>query len=119
MNQVHDKLYYSISEVARLAEVKAHVLRYWETEFPMLSPPKSRAGNRTYRPQDVKMVLAIKKLLYEQGYTITGARQKLNAEKGAALGQAEIPFQEGRRKETLRSLRDGLRELLDSLDAPE
>jgi len=116
MAEIRDKLYYSISEVARLAEVKAHVLRYWETEFPMLSPPKNRAGNRTYRPQDVKMVLAIKKLLYDQGYTITGARQKLHTEKGSVLGQAEIPFNEGRKKERLRALRDGLKDLLDQLD---
>src|SRR5262245_25929184 len=102
MAENKEKLYYSISEVARLVEVKAHVLRYWESEFPTLSPPKNRAGNRTYRPQDVKMVLAIKKLLYDQGFTIGGARQKLVAEKGHALGQAEIPFTEGKKKEKLR-----------------
>jgi DNA-binding transcriptional MerR regulator len=116
VNETREKMYYSISEVARLADVKAHVLRYWETEFPSLAPPKNRAGNRTYRPQDVKMVLAIKKLLYDQGHTIIGARQKLVSEKGSALGQAEIPFSEGKKKEKMRALRDGLREVMGLLD---
>jgi len=71
------KLYYSISDVSRLTGVKPHVLRYWESEFPELRPGKNRAGNRTYRPKEVKMVLLIKRLLYDERYTIQGARKKL------------------------------------------
>lgn len=73
------KLYYSISEVSQLTSLKQYVLRYWETEFPELRPTKNRAGNRIYRPKDIKLVFLIKKLLYEDRYTIEGARQKLKS----------------------------------------
>lgn len=111
-----EKLYYTIGEVARLADVKPHVLRYWESEFPMLAPAKNRAGNRTYRPKDVKMVLTIRELLYDQGFTISGARQKLAGERPELLSQAEIPFAEGQRRELARKLRDGLREAIRLID---
>ena len=75
------KLYYSISEVSQLTSLKQYVLRYWETEFAELRPTKNRAGNRIYRPKDIKLVFLIKKLLYEDHYTIEGARQKLKSVK--------------------------------------
>ena len=68
------KLYYSISEVSKLTKLKAYVLRYWETEFTQLKPSKNRAGNRTYRQKDIDLILKIKYLLYEEKYTIEGAR---------------------------------------------
>ena len=71
------KLYYSISEVSEITELKAYVLRYWETEFPQLKPPKNRAGNRTYRKKDIEIILKIKELLYEKKFTIDGARNIL------------------------------------------
>ena len=71
------KLYYSIGEVSELTELKAYVLRYWETEFSQLKPPKNRAGNRTYRKKDIEIILKIKDLLYEKKYTIDGARNIL------------------------------------------
>jgi DNA-binding transcriptional MerR regulator len=71
------KLYYKIREVGEIAGVKAHVLRFWETEFPALSPPKGRNGQRVYRPRDIELILEIRKLLYEDGYTIAGARRHL------------------------------------------
>ena len=114
-NEPTEKLYYSISEVARLAGVKPHVLRYWETEFPVLAPPKNSAGNRSYRQRDVRVVLAIKELLYEQGYTISGARQKLVGERQDLLSQAEIPFAEGRRREKVRRIQEEIRELIRTL----
>lgn len=77
------KLYYSISEVADITGVKAHVLRYWETEFPTLRPKKTRAGSRRYRQADIDAVLAIKELLYERGFKIAGARKALRQEKTA------------------------------------
>jgi len=75
------KLYYAISEVAEITGVKAHVLRYWETEFPTLRPKKTRAGSRRYRQADIDAVLAIKELLYERGFKIAGARKALRQEK--------------------------------------
>jgi DNA-binding transcriptional MerR regulator len=72
-----EKLFYKIGEVSRLAGVEAYVLRYWETEFPFLSPRKSKSGQRVYTKKDVDLVLQIKHLLYEEGYTIDGVRRKL------------------------------------------
>lgn len=72
-----DKLYYSISEVADMTDVKPYVLRFWEKEFPLLRPKKNRGGNRTYQKREIALVNRIKHLLYEEGYTIEGARQKL------------------------------------------
>src|SRR5208283_2381801 len=68
---------YRIGEVSRLADLKPFVLRYWETEFPMLQPVKSSRGHRMYRQQDVALVLRIKRLLYDEGFTIAGARRHL------------------------------------------
>src|ERR1700752_3126027 len=75
---------YRIGEVSRLTELKPFVLRYWETEFPMLEPVKSPRGYRLYRQEDVDMVLKIKRLLYDEGFTIAGARRHLR-ENGGAL----------------------------------
>ena len=77
MSQGIKKLYYSISEVSEITELKAYVLRYWETEFSQLKPPKNRAGNRTYRKKDIEIILKIKDLLYEKKFTIDGARNIL------------------------------------------
>ena len=71
------KLYYSISEVAEMTELEAHVLRYWETEFEQLQPKKNRAGNRVYTERDIAVVERIRHLLREEKYTIEGARQVL------------------------------------------
>ena len=71
------KLYRSISEVSEMVGVKPHVLRYWETQFSMLRPKKNRAGNRMYRPDEVKLLMQIKELLYQRRFTIAGARRRL------------------------------------------
>ena len=71
------KLYYSIGEVSKITGIKQYVLRYWETEFSVLNPTKNRAGNRTYRMQDINTVKHIKSLLYKQKFTIKGAKQYL------------------------------------------
>lgn len=105
---IPEKLFFKIGEVCELAGVQAHVLRYWESEFPMLAPQKNRAGQRVYRKRDVEMALRIKELLYEDQYTIAGAKKRLNNELrgGGKLkvvgtdedGQAEstpIEFSEG------------------------
>ena len=75
--ELPEKLYYSISEVAKMAGVKPHVLRYWEQEFPQLKPVKRRGNRRYYRHHEVLLIRQIRALLYEEGYTIGGARHKL------------------------------------------
>jgi DNA-binding transcriptional MerR regulator len=77
-DEIPDKLYFRIGEVARLAGIKPYVLRFWETEFPSLGPKKSGTGHRLYRRKDVQLVLDIKTLLYEKRYTIEGARKHLD-----------------------------------------
>src|SRR5690606_3843246 len=77
---IPEKIYFKIGEVCDLVGVQAHVLRYWETEFPQLAPQKNRSGQRSYRRKDVEISLRIKELLYEELYTIAGARKKLQAE---------------------------------------
>jgi DNA-binding transcriptional MerR regulator len=77
---IPEKLFFKIGEVCELAGVQAHVLRYWESEFPMLAPQKNRAGQRVYRKRDVEMALRIKELLYEDMYTIAGAKKRLTNE---------------------------------------
>lgn len=74
---IPEKLFFKIGEVCELAGVQAHVLRYWESEFPMLAPQKNRAGQRVYRKRDVEMALRVKELLYEEQYTIAGAKKRL------------------------------------------
>jgi DNA-binding transcriptional MerR regulator len=69
--------YYSISEVCDLVGLKPHVLRYWETQFPVLNPSKNRSGNRVYQRKEIKLVLLVKHLLYKEKYTIDGAKQRL------------------------------------------
>jgi DNA-binding transcriptional MerR regulator len=77
---IPEKIYFKIGEVCELVGVQPHVLRYWETEFPMLSPQKNRSGQRSYRRRDVEMALRIKELLYDEMFTIAGAKKKLLAE---------------------------------------
>lgn len=79
---IPDKLYFRIGEVSQLADTKPYVLRYWETEFPTLKPVKSATGHRLYRRSDVEMVFEIKRLLYEEGFTIEGARKYLSGKSG-------------------------------------
>ncbi len=92
--EIPDKLYFRIGEVARLCEVPTYVLRFWEGEFPQLKPNKGGTGQRLYRRRDVEMALRIKTLLYDEGYTIPGARQAFKAElrigKDPQLGLGDI-----------------------------
>jgi len=78
MNEpIAKKAYYSIGEVCDLTGLKPHVLRYWETQFEVLSPTKNRAGNRVFRPKEIELILLVKHLLYEEKYTIEGAGKRL------------------------------------------
>src|SRR5213593_4813050 len=77
---IPEKLYFRIGEVARICDLPAYVLRFWETEFPQLKPNKGGTGQRLYRRRDVELALRIKRLLYDEGYTIPGARQLLKSD---------------------------------------
>jgi DNA-binding transcriptional MerR regulator len=112
---IPDKLYFRIGEVAELCRLPAYVLRFWETEFPQLKPVKSSTGQRMYRQKDVENVLRIKQLLYDEGFTIAGARQQLKAEAKPAKRQAGLPFPRQNRKEGLKKVRQGLQEVLGIL----
>ena len=108
------KMYYSISEVTERTGVKAHVLRYWETEFPSLRPKKNRAGNRNYRPKDIKAILVIRDLLYKEKFTISGARKKLQEHYGnpdPLISQLQIPFADPAARQVLMSIKNELLEL--------
>jgi DNA-binding transcriptional MerR regulator len=89
---IPDKLYFRIGEVASLCHLPAYVLRFWETEFPQLKPVKSNTGQRMYRKRDVESVVRIKKLLYEDGFTIAGARVQLREEIKSDRTQTALPF---------------------------
>jgi DNA-binding transcriptional MerR regulator len=111
---IPDKLYFRIGEVATLCHLPAYVLRFWESEFPQLKPVKSSTGQRMYRRRDVESVLRIKQLLYDEGFTIAGARQHLRAESKTDKSQTAIPFPSQSAPE-LQHIRQGLREILNLL----
>ena len=113
---VPDKLYFRIGEVSRLCRLPAYVLRFWETEFPQLKPVKSSTGQRMYRRKDVDAVLRIKKLLYEEGFTIAGARQQLRSEIKTEKNQVPLPFPVQSTAD-LKRIRHGLQEILGMLAA--
>lgn len=113
---IPDKLYFRIGEVATLCHLPAYVLRFWESEFPQLKPVKSSSGQRMYRKRDVESVLRIKQLLYEQGFTISGARQHLRAEAKPDKTQVAIPFPT-QSSSDIQQIRQGLREILNLLSA--
>lgn len=110
------RLYYSISEVSDMMGVKPHVLRYWETQFKMLRPKKGRGGARMYRRRDVELLFEVRKLLYEQRYTIAGARRKmLDDRANGEKEQIEMPFHKLERDEMVRTIRRDLEEVLHLL----
>jgi DNA-binding transcriptional MerR regulator len=119
--EIPDKLYFRIGEVAKLCEVPAYVLRFWEGEFPQLKPNKGGTGQRLYRRRDVEMALRIKSLLYDEGYTIPGARAAFKSElrsnkdpqAGAVTG--DVPAVDAKH---LLDLQKDLRELLALLSKP-
>ena len=111
---IPDKLYFRIGEVSRLCRLPSYVLRFWETEFPQLKPTKSSTGQRMYRKPDVENVLRIKQLLYEEGFTIAGARQCLRSE--GKKKQTALPFsQPGASMSQIKQVRQGLKEILGLL----
>jgi DNA-binding transcriptional MerR regulator len=111
--EIPDKLYFKIGEVSELLGVEPYVLRYWEGEFPVLSPKKSGTGHRLYRRKDVELLLRIKHLLYEKRFTIEGARQSLHAEaKAPKVKTAKHAQQELFSDDPLPEIRRELAEIL-------
>src|SRR5208282_196548 len=118
-----EKDFYRIGEVSRLTALKPFVLRYWETEFPMLEPVKSSSGHRLYRREDVETVLRIKRLLYDEGFTIAGARRHLRETDGTPAQESAGAAVEGPaepaaiNRKVLLDLRDSLRAFLTVLES--
>ena len=104
------KLYYSIGEVSKMVGLKSYVLRYWETEFKQLSPPKNRAGNRTYRKKDIDLIIKIKDLLHVKKFTIDGARSVISKNNSTENSDDKI------NKNIIRQLRVQLNEILQIIN---
>lgn len=107
--------YYSIGEVCEMTDLKPHVLRYWESQFRFLNPAKNRSGNRVYQRREVELVLLVKHLLYEEKFTIEGARQKLDQQR--RKGELKRVARGALDAQTIASVERELRELLELLDA--
>ena len=102
-----EKLFYKIGEVSRLTGLEAYVLRYWETEFPMLKPRKNRGGQRVYLRKEIDLIMKIKHMLHEEGYTILGARKKL---------QGEVPEKSGKKvPDILKKVKTELQDILKDI----
>ena len=112
---IPDKLYFRIGEVASLCRLPVYVLRFWETEFPQLKPVKSSTGQRMYRKRDVESVVRIKKLLYDDGFTIAGARVQLREETKPDRSQSALPFPKS--AVSVAHLRNELQQILHILSA--
>ncbi len=115
MPAIPDKLFFKIGEVAEIATVEQHVLRYWEDEFNVLKPGKNRAGQRLYQKKDVDLVLDIKRLLYEEKYTIAGAKKKLKENK-RKNPQMHLGFDAKGFLEWKKKLKTNLQSILQLLD---
>lgn len=119
--EIPDKLYFRIGEVSKLCDLPAYVLRFWEGEFPQLKPHKGGTGQRLYRRRDVEMVLRIKSLLYDEGYTIPGARQVFKAELRHKEPQLALDIADpapDTSSKQLRKLQKDLRDLLALVSKP-
>lgn len=114
--QIPNKLYFKIGEVAALVDVKTHVLRYWESEFSAFKPVKSSANQRLYRRKDIETALLIKDLLYRQGFTISGARKKIQQDGLQGAKQEQLTLDD---RGMLEQLRDDLLEMKKQLTERE
>jgi len=124
--KIPNKLFFKIGEVCEITDTQPYVLRYWESEFPALAPAKNSSGQRIYRRRDIETVLRIKQLLYEEGFTIAGAKKRLEAEMAGRV-ETPIPLADGPsvtpqdgsgadRVAALRQVREQLREILTLLE---
>jgi DNA-binding transcriptional MerR regulator len=108
-------LYYSISDVAKMLDLKPYVLRYWETEFRELRPMKKKSGSRAYRKKDIDLLVLIKRLLYTEGYTIAGARKRLKVLLKSGSDQLALELNDDRKKQILREIKQEIRKIADVL----
>jgi DNA-binding transcriptional MerR regulator len=120
--QIPNKLFFKIGEVCEITDTQPYVLRYWESEFPALAPAKNSSGQRIYRRRDIETVLRIKQLLYEEGFTIAGAKKRLESELAGRVptptpipGGQVTPPADDRGRAVLREVRQQLREILTLL----
>lgn len=114
-----EKLFYKIGEVCQLTDTQPYVLRFWESEFPQLAPQKNRSGQRIYRSTDIELILRIKKLLYEEEFTIAGARKQLELEQAQRRqAPAAAPAEDPDRRLVVGEIRHELQNLLTLLDEP-
>jgi len=126
--QIPNKLFFKIGEVCEITDTQPYVLRYWESEFPSLAPAKNSSGQRIYRRRDIETVLRIKQLLYEEGFTIAGAKKRLETEMagradsgpvvtpgGSVVGDTPTP-KDDKGRQALLEVREQLREILTLLD---
>jgi len=113
---VGKKEYYSISEVCEITNLKQHVLRYWETQFTLLKPPKNRAGNRSYRKKEIQLLQLIKYLLYVEKYTIAGAQRKLNRLRKDPEETLEIPIEEIKARDVMSGIEGDIRDIVDIIN---
>ncbi|OIP64620.1 MAG: MerR family transcriptional regulator [Nitrospirae bacterium CG_4_9_14_3_um_filter_53_35] len=111
MQKIPNKFFFRIGEVSKLTGVEPHVLRYWETEFKSLHPKKNKAGQRVYKKKDVMLILSIKELLYQQKYTIAGAKKRIESEQDLNVLSVSNPGL----KDTLHEVKEELKEVLKVL----
>jgi len=121
--KIPNKLFFKIGEVCEITDTQPYVLRYWESEFPALAPAKNSSGQRIYRRRDIETVLRIKQLLYDEGFTIAGAKKRLESEmQGRVESPQPTPAGNGGagdgvgRDDALKQVREGLREILTLLE---
>ncbi len=119
--KIPNKLFFKIGEVCELTETQPYVLRYWESEFPALAPAKNNSGQRIYRRRDIETILRIKALLYEEGFTIAGAKKKLEQEmkdEDAGHPTTTRPLSDGEPgADKIQAIKSGLRDILQLLDS--
>ena len=116
MEEQQRRRYYSISKVAEMTGLKQHILRFWESEFPILKPRKNRAGNRAYTERDIKIVQLIKRLLYEEKYTIEGAKNRLKTDRQLIDNQLSLPLITVDRKVEIQNIRSNLLKLMEMIE---
>jgi DNA-binding transcriptional MerR regulator len=124
--KIPNKLFFKIGEVCEITDTQPYVLRYWESEFPALAPAKNSSGQRIYRRRDIETVLRIKQLLYDEGFTIAGAKKRLESEMQGRVetpqpatgngGGVEGGESGGGRDDAIKAVREGLREILTLLE---
>lgn len=117
--ELPDKLYFKIGEVSQIAGVEPYILRYWESEFKLIKPYRTKTNQRLYRKKDVESVLEIKKMLYEQKFTIAGAKKKLKeTNEQAPQEQLPLSFINSEYLDALASTRKALNEIIETLEKP-